>query len=196
MAEVYPRVFKFGLTSIEVQSADFKRGYNEGVFAFINIEGPYLTFEHLYELIARCFLDITHSAEWNTGYLAGAFHSLRILSNGQPPSEAEEQENVQLNSHFTLCLNRWRFAEGYHEGRKLFLERFAADPARLLRSDELLNAVAHYHPRTDSFFLSPSEILLAEMMLGQLIGLFCAGLFPAQRPIFRPFAPVVTYPWQ
>lgn len=170
-----PHPFKLGNTTILVHN-DFADGYANGFITHPQAQqGEPISLEMISELVAECFLDVSHTHDWNVGYLVGAIEGIRL---GNSRREEAVLSSVRLGAA-TLRLNRWRFREGYYNGQEYY--QAGQDEQSLpliLTARGLLSYIAHHDSKTDTYFLSENELNTLEETLGQLIGYVCAALFP------------------
>jgi len=171
-----PHPFKIGNTTILVHNDEFADGYTNGLVAHPEAQqGEPVSVEVISELVAESFLDVSHTRDWNIGYLIGAIDGIRL---GNVHQQDAESPYAHLGA-VTLCLNRWRFREGYRTGQEDYHagQQEQMSPPMLTARD-LLRYIAHRNSHTDMHYFSESELNTLEETLGQLIGYLCAALFP------------------
>ncbi len=168
--------FKIGNTTILVYNNEFADGYTNGFVAHPEAQqGEPVSVEVISALVAESFLDVSHTRDWNMGYLMGAIDGIRL---GNTPQEDNESPYAQLGA-VTLRLNRWRFREGYSTGQEDYhAGQHEQTSTPMLTARDLLRYIAHHDSNTDTYYFGESELNTLEETLGQLIGYLCAASFP------------------
>src|SRR5260370_29693564 len=137
-------VFKLGKSTVLVPDDAFADGYANGLIAYPKDLNIPLTVTALRQIIAESMVDAQHPADWNTGYIVGAISGLREGDRRDEP----DGEEVHLGS-ITVRLNRWRFREGYYNGKLDYEEGQHERPCpAVLSARDLLRYIAHRHPQT------------------------------------------------
>ena len=113
----------------------------------------------------------------------GAISGIR---EGSHSEEHLECPQVQLGA-VLLRFNRWRFREGYLNGHLDYeAGKETLSSPDVLTARDLLCYIAHYDLDTNMYSFAEDQLATLEETLGQLIGYFCAALFPKQEPTTGP----------
>lgn len=167
-------VFPLGYSSILVENDEFEDGYCNGYVGYLKDTQP-LTVKAIRTMLLEALSDTRQTADWNTGYAAGA---IRGIYEGYPSIHNQEQEAPYVNfDQVTLFLNHPSFARGYGEGQEMYKTNWA-NPKCTVTALELLRFIADHNPNTNRYTLTEENLTYPEFHLGQFVGYLCAALFP------------------